>query len=491
MGERRKNLFTKNNFFLNNQYNYLLNHISNNFKFCSKIIIICKKKDRKFIRYKKITNIEFIFLTSSKNQIDTISKIKNKVDNKKSIFVLNSDAYFNFVDQIPKLKKNLIKNEIVFFGIKNYINIENYFDKDTLKIFNNKISSIKIKNGSPDNKKVFVSAGLYYFRNFKTFDELYLRFLKKKREINKKFQVAHLLEFALNNKNINYCFVKNFVDFGNDKKLKEYNFWYKFFKEKFFDKDDQKIKKILNIIPAAGEGSRHKKLGYNKPKPLIPISGKTMFENSIDRLPNKKDNFFIFKRNTFNKFNIRKIFSKNKSLNNYFLIKKKTKGMAETILLAKDKLPMDKPTIVSSCDISFIINYKKFYKLLKKKPDGIIFTWRNYPFADESPNSHAYVKVKNGIVTSISEKKTISKNPNNDFAVTGIFYFKNIKLLIDCIEHMMKNKITVNNEYYVATSMDKMLQEKLKIYNFEVTQFISWSLPEHLKTYNYWSKIFK
>ena len=50
MGERRKNLFTKNNFFLNNQYNYLLNHISNNFKFCSKIIIICKKKDRKFIK---------------------------------------------------------------------------------------------------------------------------------------------------------------------------------------------------------------------------------------------------------------------------------------------------------------------------------------------------------------------------------------------------------------------------------------------------------
>ena len=32
------------------------------------------------------------------------------------------------------------------------------------------------------------------------------------------------------------------------------------------------------------------------PKPLIPISGKTMFENSIDRLPNKKENFFIFRK---------------------------------------------------------------------------------------------------------------------------------------------------------------------------------------------------
>ena len=38
---------------------------------------------------------------------------------------------------------------------------------------------------------------------------------------------------------------------------------------------------------------------------------------------------------------------------------------------------------------------------------------------------------------------------------------------------MMKNKITVNNEYYVATSMNKMLKDNLKIYNFEVDQFIS------------------
>ena len=165
--------------------------------------------------------------------------------------------------------------------------------------------------------------------------------------------------------------------------------------------------------------------------------------------------------------------------------------MAETILLAKNKLPHDVPGLVSSCDISFIINYKKFYKLLSKKPDGIIFTWRNYPFADESPNSHAYVKVKNEIVTAISEKKTISENPNNDFAVTGIFYFRNVEILIDCIEHMMKNKITVNNEYYVATSMDKMLKNKMKIFNFEVDQFISWSLPEHLQKYNHWEKIFK
>ena len=491
MGKRHKNLFVKNNFLFNNKYDYLLNHIHKNFNFCSKVIIVCKKQDKKFIKFKRSSKINFLHLKSSINQIDTVLKIRKKISENSSLFILNPDSLFNLNDNILKLKKALAKSEIIFFGIKNLDYLKNNFNKDTFKILKKKVLSIKIKEGSNDNKRTFVSAGLYFFKNFDVFHDLYFNFNKKINLNNSSYQIAHLLKESLSYKKINYLLIKDFIDLGHNKKIEEYFFWLRFFKERFFEKDNHKFKKILNIIPAAGEGSRHKKLGYNKPKPIIPISGKTMFENSIDRLPNKNENFFIFRKNTFNKFKIKNIFLKNKDLKNYFLINKKTKGMAETILLSKNKLPLNKPTIVSSCDISFIINYKKFYKLLNKNPDGIIFTWRNYPFADESPNSHAYVKVKNGIVTAISEKKTISKNPNSDFAVTGIFYFKNVELLINCIKHMMKNKITVNNEYYVATSMDKMLKDKQKIFNFEVDQFISWSLPEHLKKYNYWEKILK
>ena len=39
------------------------------------------------------------------------------------------------------------------------------------------------------------------------------------------------------------------------------------------DNSDNGIKKdIQNIIPSAGEGSRHRHLGYNLPKPLIVSS---------------------------------------------------------------------------------------------------------------------------------------------------------------------------------------------------------------------------
>ena len=50
-----------------------------------------------------------------------------------------------------------------------------------------------------------------------------------------------------------------------------------------------------------------------------------MFENSLDRLPNSKENLFIFRKNTFKKFNIKKIFLQSKVLKNFYLIEKKKK----------------------------------------------------------------------------------------------------------------------------------------------------------------------
>ena len=492
MGKRRKKLFSLKNFFFNNKYSYLINHICSNFTFCNKIIIICRKQDKKYIKFRNISKLKFIYLRSSYNQINTIQKCEKKLNNKNPLLILNPDSFFSFLIKGNNLIRKLRKSNIVFFGIKDYQKEEIINQKDTFKVYKNKLISINIKDDSSNNKKKIVSAGLYYFKNINLFLKLCNKFNKKSKLKNSKFQIAHLIKLYLKSKySINYVLVENFVDFADEKKIQEFFFWQKFFRENIKKRDKLNSKNIFNIIPSAGEGSRHKKLGYNKPKPLIPIGERTMFEKSLDKLPNKNNNLFIFRKHIFNKFNIKKIFIKNKSLNDYFLINRKTKGMAETILLSKNKIPFNRPVIISSCDISFIINYKKFYKVLSKKPDGIIFTWRNYPFADESPNSHAYVKVKNEKVTLISEKKTISNRPNNDFAVTGIFYFKSSELLLDCISHMIKNRITVNREYYVATSMSKLLKDNLKIYNFEVDQFISWSLPEHLKMYNKWEKIFK
>ena len=100
--------------------------------------------------------------------------------------------------------------------------------------------------------------------------------------------------------------------------------------------------------------------------------------------------------------------------------------MAITINKAKHLVQLNKPVLVSSCDIKCVINYKKLYSMIKKILLRDYFFLSGYPFASESPNSHAYVG-REFFVNLISEKKTISNNPDLDSAVTGIFYFKSGK----------------------------------------------------------------
>ena len=93
-------------------------------------------------------------------------------------------------------------------------------------------------------------------------------------------------------------------------------------------------------------------------------------------------------------------------------------------------------------------------------------------------------------IKRVVEKRAISKTPHKDFAVTGVFYFKNWFLFEKAVTEMIKNKNSVNGEYYVATAIQELINQNKKVCNFEIDQFISWSLPIHLKTYLYWEEIF-
>jgi NDP-sugar pyrophosphorylase family protein len=484
LGQKHKNLFNEK--FIYNKVKkssfFLLDEILDKFSFCNKIFIICKKSNIKKIKFKKISKIKIIYSNHTNNQINSILKVKNYIKNDEKIIILNPDSFFN----IEALDFDTKSDGIIFNISKRDIG-RNYQKKDTLYL-DKKNNILKIEKKTKDLNKKIVSAGLYYLSNWKLILDSCLRI----KNINKKnLQFVDIFLNLINDYNIGTKSVKNFICLEDKKKIKEYNFWKKYFTVNHKLRDNLKLKDIQNIIPSAGEGSRHKHLGYNVPKPLIPISKKMMFERSHESLPNNDNNLFIFNEDTFIKNNLKKYFPKKNKKSIFYLIKKKTKGMAVTISNARRVIQLDKPVLISSCDFKCVINYKKFYEVINKQnPSAMIFTWSQYPPASESPKSHAYVVDKRSIVKKISEKKTISSTPDKDNAVTGIFYFKTGRDLIKCIDHSIENKITVNGEYYIATAMTKLLNEKKKIINFKVDQMISWSLPEHLQDYLFWEKVF-
>ena len=80
-------------------------------------------------------------------------------------------------------------------------------------------------------------------------------------------------------------------------------------------------------------------------------------------------------------------------------------------------------------------------------------------------------------VKKVSCKLPISDNPLNDYAVVGAFCFPRAEIFFKNYEFMKKNKILINNEYYIDKLMD-ILTKKKNLKMISVKKLISWGTPQ-------------
>jgi bifunctional N-acetylglucosamine-1-phosphate-uridyltransferase/glucosamine-1-phosphate-acetyltransferase GlmU-like protein len=147
--------------------------------------------------------------------------------------------------------------------------------------------------------------------------------------------------------------------------------------------------------------------------------------------------------------------------------------------------------LISSCDYTFVYDEKRLYNIINiLDPDVIIWTFKEYPDPRLAPFSYAYVKTLNGKVIAVSEKRPISKNPHKDEIVQGIFYFKSKKIFMAATKYMFKNRITVNNEYYVGNSINYLIKENYNVVTFQVDQYICLGTPHDINVYKFWEQEF-
>ena len=220
------------------------------------------------------------------------------------------------------------------------------------------------------------------------------------------------------------------------------------------------------IIPMAGLGKRFKKENFSTIKPLITIDKKSIFEEAINDLPFSQNKTAIINKKIFNKYLVLdKILKKNNI--NSFLLDKETLGQSDTCYKVKKLINEKEDLFIHSCDYIIKYSYKEFKKL-SLKCDVIIFTHRLKSSIIKNYNDFAYCKEIKGNVTKIVEKKTISKNPQNDQMIVGSFWFKQAGDFFKMHEDSIKNNNYVNNELYVANNINSLIKKKKKVKVFEV-----------------------
>ena len=140
-------------------------------------------------------------------------------------------------------------------------------------------------------------------------------------------------------------------------------------------------------------------------------------------------------------------------------IKKPTKGAMLTALFASDYIADDEIVIVVSGDAFVDQDLEEPIKLFNDiDVSSIVVT-----FNDLNPRWSYIIVNDNNDIIDIAEKEAVS-----EIATTGIFMFRNIKVLIDCVFLSLEARFKRNDEYYMSSALAALISEGLVVKEFRL-----------------------
>lgn len=238
----------------------------------------------------------------------------------------------------------------------------------------------------------------------------------------------------------------------------------------------------INLMPLAGSSKRYLDAGYSCPKQFIKINGIPMFIKAALSLPPAEKWFFICLKKHVKKYQIVKNIKKYFKNFQLICLPEKTRSQLETCLKIKRFIKQDDLLTIGACD--GVVKYKKKNLFRKyKKTDLIVWTFKDKKVIKNNPRMYGYVKLKKKKVQKITCKKLISKSPENDNAIIGIFTFLKAKYFFDFSQLIKKKNLKVNGEFYIDTVANECLKNKMLVNIHLVDKYICWGTPKDYKRF--------
>ena len=203
----------------------------------------------------------------------------------------------------------------------------------------------------------------------------------------------------------------------------------------------------------AGEGSRFKKEGFKKPKPLIDVNGKPMIKWVVDNVGiDGKYIFIVQKAHTIKyPYLVDELTTMAKDVE-VLTVDGLTEGAACTALIAKHLIDNDEPLLICNSDQWVDWVPEHFLKFIKRKDcDGALLTF----FSDSPKHSYSRYNYNTRVVTEVAEKQVIS-----NFATVGIYYWRKGSEFVECVNKMIDKNLRVNNEFYLCPAYNELIFHK-------------------------------
>ena len=358
---------------------------------------------------------------------------------------------------------------------------------------NNNVIDIQEKEpytSEPMNEEA--SSGSYYFKDGSIMKKFFKKTIEKDLNVNGEYYVSLSYRLMIEEgKKVKTFLIDYFMQWGTPADLEDYQYYSNLFKS--LTKTDNYTQKKYEgnlIMPMAGEGARFMRYGFKKPKPLIEVAGIPIFQKAIQDLPLTEKLKFIIRRNINNFDELYKFIKDNFKNADLQIINSKTQGQAETCYLGLDNIDLQKPLIISACDMGIIYDEKVYDDLFHDNSiDLIVWGCRNFPGAIKNPNMYGWIDEKHKIIKKISVKEALN-DPKNDPCIVGTFTYKKGLDFLNSAKAIFNKNDRINGEFYIDQAINECISWGLKVVLMEVDYFLCWGTPDDLLTFNYWEKCF-
>jgi NDP-sugar pyrophosphorylase family protein len=339
----------------------------------------------------------------------------------------------------------------------------------------------------------YASSGTYYFRTgglMKHYMDLTVaRGLQVKGEYYVSVVYNLLVEDGLK---VSIYEIQHMLQWGTPEDVEDYLYHSDYFKKLMqHHVFESPLAETIQLIPLAGEGMRFQKEGYETPKPLLPLSGRTMIEQAFDCYPKAAHERFVVLQRHCDAYGIDDLLKKHFPKARIIRLDHVTEGQAITASLGLEAEDSDRPLLVAACDNGLLIDEARYTQaLLDPEVDGLCFSFRNNPTVGKNPNAYGYLETdSNDRITGVSVKKPISDCPMSDHAIVGAFFFKKTSDFFEALSDLVEANRRVNGEFYIDNMMG-VLAESGKCYKAFEVPYESWGTPNDYKTYQYWQSFF-
>jgi len=356
---------------------------------------------------------------------------------------------------------------------------------------------LEIKEKEPftaNRMEEYASNGTYYFKKGSYVKKYFKELMDRDINLKGEYYVSLIYNLLVeDNLKVSIYNIQHMLQWGTPGDVEEYNTWSKYFRDAIEEQQKpQANKNSITLIPLAGRGSRFAKVGYRDPKPLIGIGGKPMIIQAADSLPKSEKHIFVTLQEHLDHYPLENTLKEEYPDCKIVAIDEVTQGQAITCSLGLKDVDKSNSLLIAATDNGMIYNKEKYQKLTEdENVDAIIFTFRHHISSKNNPKMYGWVKTDDkDNATDVSVKIPISKNPYNDHAIVGTFWFKKVEYFNQALENLLIKDIKVNGEYYVDSLMGELIELGLKVKVFEVEDYICWGTPDDYETFVYWQSFF-